>query len=132
MHLKAACVMEVVLALGLAMLFSPARMQALPGPAVAPPGSWSLPDNNNSRATGAASGRQAQLQPAIAAEAWRCRDGSGDIDQDRRFLVYGKRQPGVLYVLGEAMMRARRYSDAARLFQSLLELDPGNFGGRLG
>ncbi|MGH9607774.1 MAG: tetratricopeptide repeat protein, partial [Terracidiphilus sp.] len=130
--LKASCVMAVVLALGLWVLFPPARMQALPEPAVMPPVSWSLPDNNNSRATVAASGRQAQLQPAIAAEARRCRGRGGDIDQDRQFRVYGNRQPGVLYVLGEAMMRARRYSDAARLFRSLLELDPGNLGGRLG
>ncbi len=136
----AARVIEAMLTLGLAILLTPVGMLAFSNPGETLPDGQSLPENRaigNFETAPVESAQQAQPQfPAgenqVAPEATACREPATSRAPDQQLLIYGRSQPGVLYLVGEAMVRARRYSDAARLFQSLLELDPGNVGGELG
>jgi predicted Zn-dependent protease len=125
----------VSLALGVAFLRAPASVKALSSPNAKLAGDKSVAQYGasvNSKTAMVTLRPQNPSQPSFGAEGQNCLEAGGNNNLDRALLLYGKPQPGVLYVLAEAMMRSRRYADADRLFRALLELDPGSVGGRLG
>jgi tetratricopeptide (TPR) repeat protein len=72
------------------------------------------------------------VELALARSLALCQDYTEAIDRYQDYLESRPKAQGVLYELGDILLRTHRNPEAVRIFRRLLQVDPQNLGGKVG